>query len=47
MSIGNGFNAIAGALTYYKSAKSFVVSAFNWGTATAKNWGETTTQNWG
>jgi hypothetical protein len=47
MSIGNGFNAINGALTYFKSAKAFVVSAFTWGTATAKNWGETTSQNWG
>jgi hypothetical protein len=47
MSIGNGFNAINGALTYFKSARSFVVSLFVWGTATAKNWGETTTENWG
>ena len=39
MSIGNGFNAIAGALTYFKSAKAFVVSAFNWGTSTTETWG--------
>jgi hypothetical protein len=47
MSIGNGFRAIAGALTYFKSAKDFVVSSFVWGTATAKNWGDSTTENWG
>jgi hypothetical protein len=47
MSIGNGFRAIAGALTYFKSAKDFVVSGFVWGTATVKNWGDSTTENWG
>jgi hypothetical protein len=48
MSIGNGFKAIAGALTYFKSAKNIVVSLFVWGTSTpTKLWGTATSENWG
>jgi hypothetical protein len=48
MSIGNGFNAIAGALTYFKSARNSVITFFKWGTPTpGKVWGTATTENWG